>query len=182
MKVYIDVFTDDELISDSYKQLPPFEDASFSDVAFEVESCFISKGDEDYGIAANADADAEEGAAGEAGDGTVEQVIDVVNKFNLQEQYMDKKTFMAYIKKYMKNVCDHLEKNNPDRLNAFKTGGANLIKKVLGSFDDCNIYVGENASDGFAEFKALPVIARYAGEEPTPRFIFFVDGMREEKC
>lgn len=181
MKIYIDIFTDDEVVSDSYKQVAPFDEEPLLDVAFEVSSRLITKGDEDYGIAANADADAEEGATGESGS-NVEQVIDIVDKFSLQEQYMDKKSFMAYIKKYIKHICDHLEKSNPSRLDAFKSNGANLVKKIIGCFDDCTIYIGENASDAFAEFKALPVIARYAGEEPTPRFIFFIDGLREEKC
>jgi hypothetical protein len=181
MKIYLDLFTQDELVSDSYGQMDPFEDSTLRQVGFEVKSQLIKKVDEDYGIAANQDEDAEGEAAAEAS-GNVENVIDIVDKFSLQEQYLDKATFMAYIKRYLKNVCDTLEKTNADRVAVFKQYGALLVKKVLSCFDDCTIYIGENSSDLFAEFKALPVIARYVGEEPTPRFIFLIDGLREEKC
>lgn len=180
MKVYIDIFTNDELISDSYKPLAPYGDESFADVAFEVESRKIVKGNEDYGIAANTDAD-EEGGAAEGG-ADVEQVIDIVDKFELQEQYLEKKDFMAYIKKYMKHMTDYLAANRLERLEPFKSGASNLIKKIVSEFGDCSIYTGKNAADAFADFKAQLVVAHYVGEEVTPRFMFWKDSMREEKC
>ena len=180
MKVYSDIFTNDELMSDSYPQLAPFEDEALGCVGFEVKSRFITKKDEDYGISANQDENGEEG--GIPSSNNAENVIDIVDKFSLQEQYVDKKAFMVYIKKYFKNICDHLEQNTPGRLDIFKSNGASLVKKILLSFDDCNIYIGENSSDGFAEFKAHPIVARYVGEESTPRFLFFSDGLLEEKC
>ena len=180
MKVYIDVFTNDEIISDSYKQTSPYNDASFSDVAFEVESRKVSKGGEDFGISANVDEDAENSTGDSSGD--VETVIDIVDGFSLQEQSITKKEFLAYIKLYIKNVCTHLEEKNPSRLEPFKQGISPLIQKIVGEFDDCTIYVGANASDQFAANKAHPIVAHYVGEEVTPRFIFFKDAMREEKC
>ncbi|OXB71415.1 UNVERIFIED_CONTAM: hypothetical protein H355_005402 [Colinus virginianus] len=53
MKVFKDVFTGDELCSDSYNQEAPMDDETLKDVAFEVKTRRIVKGAEDYGIADN---------------------------------------------------------------------------------------------------------------------------------
>lgn len=181
MLVYTDVFTNDEVISDSYKQVSPFELESLADVAFEVESRRVTKGDEDFGISANVDEDAGEGATGEAG-GDAVTVIDVVDKFTLEEYSMQKNEFKAYIKGYMMNLMKYLEANHPDRVNALKTGVAGLVKKVLEEWDSVEIYMCTNYADYASENKAMPIIAYYKGEETSPRFIFMKDGLKEVKC
>lgn len=181
MLVYTDIFTDDEVISDSYKQCAPFDQPNLSDAAFEVESRRITKGDEDYGISANVDEDAAEGATGENCN-DVATVIDIVDKFSLQEYTMTKGDFKAYIKGYMGHLMKKLGAERPDRLAVFKDGVANLVKKVLEEWDTVELYMGTNYMEYAPEHKALPIIGYYKGEETSPRFIFMKDGLREIKC
>lgn len=48
MKVWFDILSGDEMVSDSYAYTTSFEDA-----ALEVKSRLITKGNEDYGISGN---------------------------------------------------------------------------------------------------------------------------------
>lgn len=181
MLVYTDVFTNDEVISDSYKQQAPFSQSDLADVAFEVESRRVTKGDEDYGISANVDEDAGEGATAEGG-ADASTVIDIVDKFALEEYSMKKNDFKAYIKGYMGHLMKYLEANSVDRVSIFKAGIAGLVKKVLEEWDSVEVYMCPNYCDYAPESKAMPIIAYYKGEETSPRFIFMKDGLKEMKC
>eukprot|EP00921_Rhytidocystis_pertsovi_P024840 GHVQ01040010.1.p1 GENE.GHVQ01040010.1~~GHVQ01040010.1.p1 ORF type:complete len:178 (-),score=23.44 GHVQ01040010.1:37-570(-) len=176
MLVYKDVFTGDEVCSESYPPLSPYDDASFKDIAFEVLSKRVEKGGEDFGIANNVDADAEAGTAlGEGADGK-ETVIDVVDSFKLVECPMGKKDFQAYIRGYMLRLKGHLEKSKPERVEKFMSGAQALVKKILSEFDEYSFYMGESM-----DAEAGLVISHYVGEEFAPRFIYMIDGLREEK-
>ncbi|EPR63282.1 putative histamine-releasing factor [Toxoplasma gondii TgCatPRC2] len=170
MKVYKDVFTGDELCSDSYAELPPMDDPSLSEVAFEVATKRIVKGAEDYGIADNSEED------GGGVDSTSETVVDVVDAFRLQETPFSKKEFGTYIKGYMQRVKGHLEKNHPDRVDKFMSGAQALVKKILGQFDDFQFFLGESA-----DCEAGVVFAYYKDGEEAPRLIYIRDGLKEEK-
>ncbi|CBZ56251.1 Translationally-controlled tumor protein,related [Neospora caninum Liverpool] len=170
MKVFKDVFTGDELCSDSYAQLAPMEDADLSEVAFEVATKRVVKGAEDYGIADNSEED------GGGVDSATETVIDVVDAFRLQETPFSKKEFGTYIKGYMQRVKTHLEKTQPDRVDKFMSGGQALVKKILGQFDDFQFFLGESA-----DCEAGVVFAYYKDGEEAPRLIYIRDGLKEEK-
>jgi len=174
MKVYQDAFTQDELISDSYAQLAPFGDDSLLDVAFEVRSKKIPKGDENFGIAHNLDEDAE-GEAGEGGDGNpVETVIDVVDKFRYQSTSFGKADFLAYIKAYSVRVKKHLADTNPDRVSNFQDGMKVLAQKMVAIIGDADFYFAESM-----DADAQLVYSYYKDEEEAPRFIYIKDGLKE---
>ena len=99
MKVWTDLFSGDEMVSDSYPHKITYEEA-----CLEVKSRLVTKGAEDFGIADNS----EDGAGAESGG---ETVIDVVDGCRLKEVTLDKKTWMGYIKVYLKRVKSHLEEN-----------------------------------------------------------------------
>ncbi|KAL8451027.1 hypothetical protein Emed_002237 [Eimeria media] len=169
MKVYKCVFSGDELCSDSYEHLVPFGDDAFKDVAFEVKGTRVTKAAEDYGIADNS----------EEGDGVedaAETVIDIQEAFHLSETSLTKKDFTTYIKGYLKRVVDYLQEKNPSRVEGFKNESAALVKKILGSFDDYQFFMSESN-----DFEASLVYAYYKDEETAPRFIYFKDGLKEEK-
>ncbi|GAB66957.1 translationally controlled tumor protein [Plasmodium cynomolgi strain B] len=135
MKVYKDVFTNDEVCSDSYNQEDPFGIADFREIAFEVKSNKRIKGNDDYGIADNS----EEAVDGMGAD--VEQVIDIVDSFQLTSTSLSKKEYSVYIKNYMQKILKYLEEKKPDRVEVFKTKAQPFIKH---NFDDFEFYMGES--------------------------------------
>lgn len=88
----------------------------------------IKEGDVDIGANPSA----------EGGDEGVEEntqtVNNVVHSFRLTETAFDKKSYMTYIKGYMKTLKKKLEETNPERVPAFEKGAAALVKKILGNF------------------------------------------------
>lgn len=91
----------------------------------------IKEGDVDIGANPSA----------EGGDEGVEEdaktVNNVVHSFRLTETAFDKKSYMTYIKGYMKSLKKKLEETNPERVPAFEKGAAALVKKILGNFKVC---------------------------------------------
>lgn len=185
MLVYSDLFTNDEVISDSYKQQDPFGDSKLRNVAFEVISKKVMKGNEDFGISANVDEDAEEGAtAGGEGDAGGEQVIDIVDAFDLKGYDMSKNDFKTYAKAYIGKVISALKEkeDNEKEVEEFKRGIQLLIKKILEEWDNCEIYFSRSYLEFYCENEAMPIIGYYKGEEISPRFVFIRSGLREVKC
>ncbi|GIX66225.1 histamine-releasing factor [Babesia caballi] len=174
MLVYKDLFTGDEVCSDAYNHLNPFDNAELANVAFEVKSAKVAKGNEDYGIACNDDE--EGGSSGPAADPGVEMVIDVVDAFRLQETPFTKAEYTSYIKKYIKRVATHLEENAPDRVAAFKEDIQKFVKHVLGNFGDFEFYIGESL-----DLEAGLVYAYYNGEEVAPRLVYIKEALVEER-
>ncbi|CAD2094841.1 translationally-controlled tumor protein homolog, putative [Plasmodium vinckei brucechwatti] len=170
MKVYKDIFTNDEVCSDSYNQEDPFGNAEFREIAFEVKSNKRIKGNDDYGIADNSE-DAVEGMGAD-----VEHVIDIVDSFQLTSTSLSKKEYSAYIKNFMQRILKHLEEKKPDRVDIFKTKAQPLIKHILTNFDDFEFYMGESL-----DMEAGLIYSYYKGEEITPRFVYISDGLFEEK-
>jgi len=61
--------------------------------------------------------------------------------FLQQETSFNKKNFMTYIKGYMTKLKKHLEKEQPDRVEAFMKGAQGFVKKIVGDFDQYQLYV-----------------------------------------
>lgn len=169
MKVYIDVISGDEMISDSYPHKLIFEDA-----VLEVKSRLTTKGQEDYGISNN---DEEDGGAGGSSDAV--SVVDVVDAFNLQEITLEKKDFMTYIKQYLPKIKKHLEDTGKAaRVPSFQKGATQLVKSLVEKWDEVQVFTGKeyNMEAGYA-------YCYYADQADSgPTFFYLVDGMREEKC
>ncbi|EDO06834.1 uncharacterized protein BBOV_IV004730 [Babesia bovis T2Bo] len=174
MLVYKDLFTGDEVCSDAYTHLNPFDNPEFASVAFEVKSSKVAKGNEDYGIACNDDE--EGGGSSVAADPTVEMVIDIVDAFRLQETPFTKAEYTGYIKKYIKRVTAHLEENAPDKVTSFKDDIQKFVKHVLGNFSDFEFYIGESL-----DLEAGLIYAYYNGEELAPRLVYIKEALTEER-
>lgn len=52
-----------------------------------------------------------------------------VHSFRLQSTQFDKKSYLTYLKGYMKAIKKYLEANNPDRVEAFEKGAQAFAKK-----------------------------------------------------
>lgn len=129
MKVWIDLISGDEMISDSY----PHEEV-FGGAGLQVKARYVTKGIEQIAIASD---DVIED------DGTGETVVDIVDAFKLNETSLDKKGFMAWCKPYMAKVCAKLEEQGKsDRIPEFKKGATDMVKFIVGKIDEFQFYAG----------------------------------------
>ncbi|RKO95335.1 translationally controlled tumor-associated [Caulochytrium protostelioides] len=127
----------------------------------------------DVDIGANASAEGEDQEELEDG---VQQVNDVIYSFRLQETSFQKKSYMVYIKDYMKQLKKTLAEKNPERLAIFEKKIQPFVKKILEKFDDYEFLVGESMSP-----EGLVALLNYREDGITPYITFFKDGLTEEK-
>ena len=112
----------------------------------------------------------------EALDNGAEQVINIVHSFRLQATSFDKKSYLTYLKGYMKTIKQSLQETNPDRVPEFEKKAAEFAKKVVGKFNDWEFYTGESMNpDG------MVALLNYREDGVTPYFVFWKDGLKEEK-
>lgn len=175
MKIYKDVFSGDELFSDTYKV------SLVSDCLYEVVGKYETRKDGEIVLAgANASA---EGDGGDDGidDGTAVSGIDVVLNHRLTETgFGTKKDFTVYLKDYMKKVVKYLEENDKaGEVDAFKKNISGVMKGLMERFKDLQFFTGESmdpdAMIAMCEYKDVN------GEE-RPVLMFFKHGLEEEKC
>lgn len=135
MKLFTDIITDDELLTDSYDMEEKL------DVVYEVDAKMIVLQEGDVDIGGNPSAE----EAAEALENGAQQVINIVHSANLQKTSFDKKQYLSYLKGYMKAVKTKLQETNPDRVPAFEKGAAAFAKDViLPNFKDFDFYTGES--------------------------------------
>lgn len=116
-----------------------------------------------------------EGGEQEVVDDQAVKVVDIVDTFRLQEQApFDKKTFGAYIKRYVKNVTQNLPE---DRREEFIKNVEGAVKWLLSMLNDFQFFVGQS----MREDGAL-VFAYYKEGSNNPTFVYFRDGLKEVKC
>jgi len=169
MKIYKDVFSSDEMFSDAY----PIKE--IDDVVYEVEAKLIVVKEGDYGLAANVDEDAAEGATAEASKGEENKVINVIHAHHLNEtQFGSSKDYLTYLKAYMGRIKKHLQENNPSRVEPFQAAANAFVKnKILPQFSKFKFYCGQNY-----DVDAGIALLYYKDEDPNkPIFIFFKDGL-----
>jgi hypothetical protein len=131
-----DVITGDELISDSYNL------KEVDGVVYEADCKKISVGGETFDTGANASAEeAEEGT-----DDQVQQVIDVVHSFRLNETNFDKKSYLSHLKTYMKKVKESMKERgaSDEEVSAFEKGASAYAKKIVANFKDYEFLIGES--------------------------------------
>ncbi|KAJ1921958.1 hypothetical protein H4219_000305 [Mycoemilia scoparia] len=169
MLVFNDIISGDELFSDAY----PLKE--INDIVYEVDCKLVQvKEGVDVDIGANPSAEGGDDDLDEAG---VSTVNNVVHSFGLQSTQFDKKTYMTYIKGYMKSIEKHLKEENPDRVDKFKAGASAVIKKILGNIKDYEFYTGGSMNpDG------MVALLNYREDGITPYFTFFKDGVKAIKC
>ena len=170
MKVYFDVFSNDEMISDSY----PFT-LEYNDAIMIVPSRMIVKGGENVDIGRGNEFGG--GDEDEALDPNVERVNEIVNGFSLQETSFTKKEFVQLIKAYLQKLRKHITENNPERVQGFMEGASAFVKWAVSTFDEFKFYTGSNY-----DITAMIVLSYYKiPEDEAPHFLFMKDGLREEK-
>ncbi|KAK0206608.1 translationally controlled tumor-associated [Desarmillaria ectypa] len=167
MLLYEDIISGDEMFSDAF----PLK--LVDDIVYEVEcQTIIVKAGADVNIGANPSAEEQDDALE---DGAA-QVNNVVHSFRLQSTAFDKKSFLSYLKGYMKSVKAKLAETNPDRVEAFEKGAQAYAKKIVANFKDFEFYTGETMNaDG------MIALLNYREDGVTPYFTFWKDGLKEVK-
>ncbi|ORY61180.1 translationally-controlled tumor protein [Leucosporidium creatinivorum] len=166
MLLYTDILSGDEMISDAYDL------TLVDDVIYEADCAMITLGATAVNTGANASA---EEAEEDLEDGE-QKVNNVVNSFRLTATSFDKKSFLTYLKGYMKEIKTKLQETNPDRVAAFEKGAQTFAKKVVANFKDYEFYTGESMNpDG------MIALLNYREDGTTPYFSFWKDGLKEVK-
>lgn len=168
MIIYKDAFSGDEMFSDA------FEVRTVDDIVYEVDGATsIMKQGVDIDIGANPSAEEIEEGLEEGS----KNVINVVYNFRLQQtQFDNKKSFLTYLKGYMKKVKAHLQENQPDRVDAFEIRAQAFAKRIVANFKDYEFYTGESMDP-----EAMVVLLNYREDGVTPYFTYWKDGLKIEK-
>ncbi|XP_065188076.1 translationally-controlled tumor protein homolog [Sycon ciliatum] len=172
MKIFRDVISGDELFSDTFPM------KLVDDLYYEVEGKTVTESSELDDSLFGGNASAEGADEGAGADGTVASTgINVVMSHRLSETVFTKKSYQLHIKEYMKAIKAHLATETPARVDTFVKGMPAVIKKFLGQFDNFQFFNGESMNpDGMA------ILMNYREDGITPFFVFFKDGLVEEKC
>ncbi|CAD6576720.1 MAG: hypothetical protein TREMPRED_001751 [Tremellales sp. Tagirdzhanova-0007] len=165
MLLYQDVITGDEMLSDAYDM------KEIDDIAYEVDCAMIIVKDGEVDIGGNPSAEEAEEAL-EAG---ASQINNVVHSFRLQPTTFDKKSYLTYLKGYMKAIKTHLQATNPDRVAKFEKGAQDFAKKIVANFKNFEFYVGESMNP-----EGMVLLLNYREDGTTPFFTAFKDGLKEE--
>ncbi|EIW76143.1 translationally controlled tumor-associated [Coniophora puteana RWD-64-598 SS2] len=166
MLLYEDAISGDELFSDAF----PVKEVD--NIVYEVDCRTITISADNVDIGANPSAEEAEESLEEG----AKTVIDVVHAFRLQQTSFDKKSFLSYLKGYMKTVKTKLAETNPDRVEAFEKGAQTYAKKIVANFKDFDFYIGEGMNpDG------MVALLNYREDGVTPYFTFWKDGLKETK-
>ena len=166
MKVFTDLISGDEFFSDSFPH-----QLTMNDACIEAKAKYVTKGKETVMIAT----DEEEEDDGQGG----ETVVDIVDKFQLNEiQGWSKQDFMQWCRGYMQKVVQKLKDTGKDeRVPEFKKGATELVKLIAGKWAEMQIFAGEkNDFEG-----ALCFAYQKEQEDEGPTFLFFKDGLKENK-
>ncbi|KAL2754694.1 hypothetical protein ACRALDRAFT_1063479 [Sodiomyces alcalophilus JCM 7366] len=169
MIIYKDFITGDEMISDSYDL------KDIDGIVFEADCAMIEEGAVNVDIGANASAEEAE----EALDDTVVKVNNIVSSFRLQSTNFDKKSYLTYLKGYMKAVKAHLQETgaSEEEIKKFEVGAQKYTKDViLPNFKDFEFYTGESMNpDG------MIVLLNYREDGVTPYVIVWQHGLKQMK-
>ena len=168
MLVYQDILSGDEFLSDSF---PATEIEN--GMLLEVQGKWVVQGAITVDIGANPSADGAD--EGEGVDDQATKVVDIVDTFRLQEQpAFDKKQFVTFMKRYIKNLTPKLD---AEKQNLFKKHIESATKFLLSKLSDLQFFVGESMHDDGGL-----VFAYYKEGATDPTFLYFAYGLKEIKC
>ncbi|XP_060871193.1 translationally-controlled tumor protein homolog [Metopolophium dirhodum] len=172
MKIFKDIFSGDEMFSDTYK----FK--LIDGVLYEVYGKLITRKMGDVTLD-GANPSAEEGCEGT--EEAVESGVDVVLNHRLMETYAfpDKKSFTLYLKEYMKRLVDKMTENGSTEVDVFKTNINKVMKDLLTRFKELQFFTGENMDIENGMVAMLEY--RDIGDDNVPVLMLFKHGLDEEK-
>jgi len=173
MHIFTDVFSGDELFSDTY----PIK--LVNDVMWEIEGKHITRTEGDIELEGS-NASAEE--FDEGTESATESGVDVILNHRLVETgFGSKKDYLAYLKGYVKKVVKYLEDNDRTaEVDTFKTNVQNMIKELVPKYKDLSFYTGESM-DADSGMVLILEYREVAGDE-KPIIMAFKHGVNQVKC
>ena len=147
------------------------------DIAYEVDAKMIVVAEGDIDIGANPSAEEQEEAL-ENGGSTVNNVV---HSFRLTPTSFDKKSYLTYLKGYMKKLKSTLSERAEagdavakERLESFEAKAQAFAKKLIGNFKDYEFFIGESMDP-----EGMVVLMNYREDGVTPYMIYWKDGLKE---
>jgi len=182
MLVYQDIFTGDELISDSYRHNPVIDEEDGTEVPglFSVESKLVAVGGDNIDIGCG---DAFGGKADdEAVDDSIEKENNIISEkvgFGYTEMpFGSKAEFKAYLKDYVRKLRSEMKSNGVEveQIKQMMADAPIFVKWLIGKYDDLQFYVGRSMNP-----EATMVFAFYKEEALYPTFVYMRWGLKEIK-
>jgi len=180
MIIYKDVFTDDELCSDSFPM------KLVDGLVYEFKGKHVVRKEGEI-VLAGANASQEGEDADEGSDEHVERGIDFVLNHRLIEMncYEDPATFKGYVKTLMKNIVAYMTKNGKSEaeINEFKKKIQAWVVSLLSKerFKTLQFFIGENMAEGKGEGQVAIVEFRDTPEGEVPYLLLVKEAIIEEK-
>ncbi|XP_062258571.1 translationally-controlled tumor protein homolog [Platichthys flesus] len=169
MIIYKDIVTGDEMFTDAF----PIKEVH-DGFMFEVEGKRVCRTEtiDDNLLGANPSAE----EMSEGNDAATSSGIDIILNHKLSPSPFDKKTYVSYIKEYMKKLKLKKEKENPDGVDAFTKGMAAVVQSLVKNFKNYEFYTGESMNP-----EGMVALLDYREDGITPFMLFFKDGLEIEK-
>ena len=76
----------------------------------------------------------------------------------------------------MKKTKEYLSAKKPERVDGFMKGAQETVKFILGQFQDVTFYTPQNY-----DTENCNIMSYYKEEAVTPTFLYFMDGLLEQK-
>ena len=171
MYIFKDVFTGDELFSDTYKIILK------DDVLYEVVGKYETRKEGEV-VLAGSNASAEELDEGTE-EGCVSGIDIVLNHRLVETGFGNKKAFTDYLKSYIKKVVKYLEEHDrAAEVDGFKTNIQKVMKELMAKFKDLQFFTGESMNP-----EAMICMCDYMEIDGTERpvLMFFKHGLDKEK-
>merc|ERR1711902_260272 len=174
MKIFKDVFSGDELFSDT----GPIK--LVDDCVYEVTGKHETRTEAEVQLeGSNASAEGADADEGADAAGAVSGIDIVLNHRLTETGFGSKKDYMVYLKDYMKKVVKYLEDNDrAGEVETFKKNINGVMKDLLGKSKDLSFYTGESMD---ADAMILILDYREVDGEERPVFLAFKHGISEEK-
>ncbi|KAK5997447.1 Translationally-controlled tumorhomolog-like protein [Cladobotryum mycophilum] len=170
MLLFYDIISGDEIISDS------FDPKEVDGIVYEADCAMITLEAVNVDTGANASA---EGGDEEGVEDQAVKVNNILSTFRLQSTSFDKKSYLAYLKGYMKAVKAALEAQgkSKEEVDAFTNGAQKYVKeKLVPKFKDFEFYTGETMNPD-----AMVVLLNYREDGVTPYVIVWKHGVKVTK-
>ncbi|TDH66557.1 uncharacterized protein CCR75_006084 [Bremia lactucae] len=179
MLVWQDVFTEDEVMSDSNKVIP-CKDMEGNEISgmFQVESKMVAKGADNVDIGCG---DAFGGDDAQVDDSveTVNNIIDDSIGFGyIETGFETRAELKTYLKSYFRKIMKHLKSTGVDEetLNRFKTDAPEIVKYLVSMFKELQFYMFKSCDS-----EAGLAYAYYPEGALAPTFCYIKWGLKEVK-
>ena len=179
MLVWQDIFTEDEVMSDSFK-VQPVKDAEGNVVSglFMVESKVVAKGADNIDIGCG---DAFGGGDNEVDDSveTVNNVIDDAIGFGYTETGFDSKADLkTYLKSHFRKIMKNLKSTNADdeQIDQFKSDAQEIVKYLVSQFKELQFFMFKSMDS-----EAGLAYSFYPEGALAPVFVYIKWGLKEVK-